>query len=129
MNRIKQASQARISSPLISGLIYSLIFMAIGTLVLSLILFSTKTQEDSLSLLTAIAHGISLFVGGWISGKRAGSRGWYHGGMLGLVYSLLILIVGFLAYDAGLNLMSLKLLALFIISAALGGMLGVNSQK
>jgi putative membrane protein (TIGR04086 family) len=129
MNPTKQVRQARISSPLISGLVYSLILMAIGTILISLILFSTKTQESSLLLLTTIAHGISLFVGGWVSGKRAGNRGWYHGVMLGIVYVTILLIIGFLAYDTGINLTSLKLLTLFLAASTLGGMLGVNSQK
>lgn len=129
MNRIKQVSQVRITSPLLSGLIYSLLLMALGTILISIILFSTQTQESSLFLLTTIAHGISLFIGGWVSGKRAGNRGWYHGIILGLVYSTLLLIIGFLAYNVGFSITTLKLLALFLVVPTLGGMLGVNTHK
>jgi putative membrane protein (TIGR04086 family) len=129
VNPVHRVNQNRITSPLFSGLVYALSMMAIGTIVISLILYFTSTQENSLTSLTAILHASSLFVGGWVSGKRAQSRGWYHGGLLSLFYSAILFIIGFLAYDAGLDLHSLKLLALFLGSGAIGGVLGVNSRK
>ncbi|MDR6881756.1 putative membrane protein (TIGR04086 family) [Bacillus sp. 3255] len=79
--------------------------------------------------LTTIIHAVSLFIGGWVSGKRAETRGWYHGGLVGIVYFILIFLVGFLAFDAGLNLQSLQLLGILFASGALGGVLGVNTKK
>jgi putative membrane protein (TIGR04086 family) len=128
MNPIR-VNPTRISSPLLSGLVYALSFMTAGTLLISLILFFTSTQEQSLSTLTTILHAVSLFIGGWVTGKRAESRGWYHGGMLSLFYSTILFIVGFLAYNASLNLHSLRLLGLLVAVGALGGILGVNSRK
>ncbi|NOU73337.1 TIGR04086 family membrane protein [Paenibacillus sp. LMG 31458] len=129
MNPMKTVSQVRITSPLFSGLVYSLCMMTIGTIVTSLFLLLTSTQESSLHMLTTIIHAVSLFIGGWVSGKRAGNRGWYHGGIVGFVYFILIFLVGFLAFDAGLNLQSLQLLSILFVSGALGGILGVNTQK
>lgn len=129
MNPMNRVSQVRMSSPIFTGLVYSLIMMTIGTIVISLILYLTSTQESSLTTLTTIIHGISLFVGGWAAGKRSGTRGWYYGGLLGIIYSIIVFIVGFLAFDSGLNLQSLKLLAIAFVSGAIGGMLGVNTNK
>ncbi|WP_240343724.1 TIGR04086 family membrane protein [Paenibacillus sp. SYP-B3998] len=126
---MRNVSQVRITSPLFSGLVYSLIMMSIGTLVTSLFLLLTSTQESSLHALTTIIHAASLFIGGWVAGKRAGNRGWYYGGMLGLIYFILIFLVGFLAFDAGLNWRSLQLVIILFVSGALGGMLGVNTRK
>lgn len=129
VNPMKTVSQVRITSPLFSGLVYSFTMMTIGTVVTSLFLLLTSAQESSLPTLTTIIHAVSLFIGGWVSGKRAGSRGWYHGGMVGMFYFILIFLVGFLAFDAGLNLQSLKLLSILFAAGALGGILGVNTQK
>lgn len=129
VNPMKTVSQVRITSPLFSGLVYSFSMMTIGTIVTSLFLLLTSTQESSLHTLTTIIHAVSLFIGGWVSGKRAGNRGWYHGSMVGVFYFVLIFLVGFLAFDAGLNLQSLQLLGILFASGALGGILGVNTQK
>jgi putative membrane protein (TIGR04086 family) len=129
MNPIQRVNPTRISSPLLSGLVYALSFMTAGLLLISLILFFTSTQEQSLPALTTILHAVSLFIGGWVTGKRSESRGWYHGGMLSVFYSTILFIVSFLAYDASLNLHSLRLLVLLVAVGALGGILGVNSRK
>jgi putative membrane protein (TIGR04086 family) len=129
MNPMNRVGQVRMTSPIFAGLMYALGMMMIGIIVTSLVLYFSSTQESSLGTLTNIIHGISLFVGGWVAGKRAGSRGWYYGGLLAIVYSLIIFIVGFLAFDTGLNLQSLQLLGLSFVAGALGGMLGVNTNK
>ncbi len=126
---MNKTRQVRISSPLFSGLLYSLVFMAIGTLIVSLIMLLTGTQESILPTLSFIIHGISLFIGGWVAGKRAGSRGWHYGGLLGILYCLIIYLVGFLAYDTSLNMDTLKLLGISFASGAIGGILGVNTGK
>jgi len=129
MNPIKTVSQVRVTSPLLSGLVYALIMTTIGTLLTSLFLLLSNAQESSIHTLTTIIHAVSLFIGGWVSGKRAGTRGWYYGGMVGLVYFILIFLVGFLAFDAGFNLQSLQLMGILFAAGALGGMLGVNTRK
>nr|WP_244163133.1 TIGR04086 family membrane protein [Paenibacillus pectinilyticus] len=129
VNPMKTVSQVRIPSPLFSGLVYSFTMMTIGTVVTSLFLLLTSAQESSLHTITTIIHAVSLFIGGWVSGKRAGNRGWYHGGLVGFFYFALIFLVGFLAFDAGLNLQSLQLLGILFAAGALGGILGVNTQK
>ncbi|TBL81601.1 TIGR04086 family membrane protein [Paenibacillus thalictri] len=126
MNKMKQV---RPSSPVLSGLLYSLVTMTILTLLTSLILFSTNMKESSLIGYAYGIHAISLFLGGVIAGKRSESSGWYHGGLLGLLYSVIIFIVAFLAYDAGFSKMTLYLLGLTFASGALGGMIGVNMRK
>lgn len=70
MNPMKTVTQVRITSPLFSGLAYSLSMMTIGTIVTSLFLLLTSTQESSLHTLTTIIHAAALFIGGWVSGKE-----------------------------------------------------------
>lgn len=126
MSKVKQV---RPSSPVFSGLLYSLATMAVCTILTSLILFSTSMQEASLLFYAYVIHAVSLFIGGFVAGKKSESKGWYHGGLLGLLYSVIIFIVAFLAYDAGFSKQILYLLGLTFGSGALGGMIGVNARK
>lgn len=129
MNPINKVSQVRISSPLLSGLMYTFVWMIVGTLIASLLLLATNMQESKLSTYSFVIHSIAIFLGGIVSGKRAGSKGWYHGGILGVLYSLLVVIIGFLAFDAGLKTQTPVLITLCFLLGALGGMLGVNMKK
>lgn len=116
-------------SPLLSGLMYSFVWMLIGTLLSSLILYFSRLPESSWLFPTFIVHGAAIGAGGFISGKRSGSRGWYHGAMLGLMYFLIVWIIGFLAYDTGVSAKMLYLAVLSLSLGALGGIIGINVRK
>jgi putative membrane protein (TIGR04086 family) len=130
MNPIKGVqSGVRVGSPLLMGLLYSLVIMAAATVVVSLFLKFTSMQEGNMPSAVYIIHSLSLFIGGLVSGRRAGKRGWYYGGMMGILYSVVVVLIGFLSYDAALTLNTLILLVLSFVMGALGGMIGVNLRR
>ncbi|MBP1156552.1 MULTISPECIES: TIGR04086 family membrane protein [unclassified Paenibacillus] len=117
------------NSPLFSGLTYAGGFMLIGTLIASLILLATDIPEDSWAGTTLFIHGLAMLVGGIVSGKRSGSKGWYQGILLGSIYTAVVWIIGFLAYDSGLTKDMLILAGLALTAGAIGGIIGVNLKK
>ncbi|WP_274362645.1 TIGR04086 family membrane protein [Paenibacillus thermotolerans] len=122
-------TSVRAGSPLFTGLLYSLVTMAAATLVMSLFLKFTGMKEASMTTYVYIIHCISLLFGGLVTGKRAGKRGWYSGGMMGILYSIVIILIGFLSYDAAFTLYTFILLALSFAAGAFGGMIGVNLRR
>lgn len=74
-----------------------------------------------LILLTLLA---SVAVGGGRAGANAGIRGWQHGGLVGVTYSLLFVIAGALlgvpVFDPVL------MIAAMAIMGTIGGIIGVN---
>lgn len=121
--------QKRILSPIVAGLITALILMLIGVLFVSVLLMSDQLGESSLTTAVYLIHGASLLAGGWVAGRRKGKRGWYHGGLLGIVYWLLILIIGFLSMNATIHLDTLITAAICLITGTIGGMFGVNMHR
>ncbi|MFM9279228.1 TIGR04086 family membrane protein [Paenibacillus jiagnxiensis] len=119
----------RVSSPLLSGLFHAFVWMMVGALVLSLLLWLTGMQEQDLSLFTYIIHGISMLAGGFVSGRKSGKKGWYQGGLTGVVYGIAVLVIGFLALDSHVNAQDLLHLSAAFILGAFGGMLGINLSK
>lgn len=129
MQFIRQFISFRITSPLLAGLWYAFFWMMMGSLVLSLFLWLSEMQEHDLSTYTYIIHIFSATVGGMVSGKRAGKKGWYHGGLTGAFYALIILLIGFLALDNSLQLGTILWIALAFVIGAIGGMFGVNLRQ
>jgi putative membrane protein (TIGR04086 family) len=123
------ATKIRVKSPLLAGLIYILLIVFTGTLITSLLLSISGIQESSLPYFAYTIHILALLVGGWIAGKRAGEKGWYYGGMSGLLYALLLTLTSFLGNDHGLGLDSLLILLASSGSGALGGIFGVNMRR
>jgi putative membrane protein (TIGR04086 family) len=122
-------SKVRIKSPFVAGLSYIMTIIFLGTVLTSLILSMSGVNESSLPFFAYPIHVIALLVGGWIAGRRAGERGWYYGGMSGLIYAILLLLLGFLGFDRALGLEAITILLISFGSSAIGGMFGVNSRS
>ncbi len=129
MHMIRRVLSFRIANPILSGLYYSFFWMMLGALLLSLLLWSSGMQEQSLSRLIYVVHAVAAIFGGLVAGKRSGKKGWYHGGMTGMLYGLLIMVIGFLALDTSLRMSDLLLLSTVFAAAAIGGMFGVNLRN
>jgi len=130
MNAVKQVTQGmKAGSSVLRGLIVSLAVMAAATVVASAVYKFADVRESTMTTAAYIIHSLSLFIGGIATGARAGRKGWYFGGWLGGVYSLVIVTVGFLSYDARISTHTLILLLLSLASGALGGIIGVNLKR
>ncbi|GKU75693.1 TIGR04086 family membrane protein [Paenibacillus sp. L3-i20] len=130
MSSIKQAPKLPIiGSPLLAGVVFSLIWLAIGALLLSFMLHLTNMKESELGTYALFVHAFSALAGGFTSGKRSERKGWYNGGVLGLLYGIIVIIVSFLAADATFSWDSVTMLGSALLSGALGGMVGVNLKR
>ena len=129
MHLIRRMFSFRLSHPTLSGLWHAFLWMMIGALILSLLLQSGILEEEDLTLYTYLVHGISLVVGGGVSGKRAGQKGLYQGSLTGVLYGLLLLLVSFLALDNPLGVQEFALLIPSLFLGAVGGVFGVNFAK
>ncbi|MGO4546171.1 TIGR04086 family membrane protein [Paenibacillus sp. 2TAB23] len=130
MSSVKQAVKPPlIASPLLAGVLFSIIWLAAGALLLSLLLHFTGMKESSLATNALLVHGFAALAGGFTSGRRSESKGWYNGGLLGLIYGAIVIIISFLASDASLTLHSALLLGASLLAGAFGGMIGVNMKK
>jgi putative membrane protein (TIGR04086 family) len=129
MEPVKKTVDVRFTSPLFSGLVYAFIIMAAASLIFSFVLAFTSQSEASFSFYVYLIHLLSIFIGAYVCGKRTDTRGWYYGGILGLLYSLIIVVVGFLAFDHGLTLQTLFALVAAFFIGAFGGIIGVNHSK
>lgn len=100
MSLIRRLFSWKISSPVLSGLIRSFLWMMLGAFILSLLLWGSGLQEQDLTMYTYIVHGVAAAFGGLTAGSRAVRRGWYQGALTGMLYGLAVLLIGFLALDS-----------------------------
>lgn len=129
MNPMKSVPKAHMTSPLLFGIMYAAIWLSIGALILSALLRWGNMAEGALPGNSLIVHGLAALAGGFVAGKRSGQRGWYYGCLLGFIYGLLVLLVGFLANNSGVSGRTLTMLAETLLAGGLGGMFGVNAKR
>jgi putative membrane protein (TIGR04086 family) len=115
--------------PILAGLAWSFAVLIMSTLLLSLLLAVTGLREAALPVYVYFAHGISIFTGGFVAARRAGHKGWYRGGTLGVVYGLTVSLISWLGFDAAWSLDTLTFVVISFATGALGGMLGINARR
>lgn len=99
---------------------------AVTSLIFSLILSFTNTQEHSIKLLVTIISFFCVFAGGFICGGKGKQKGWMIGGATGGLYSLVIFLYQYLGQAELFSIEQLVYYICYILTSMMGGILGVN---
>lgn len=127
-SNISESTRPYLRSPLLTGVTVVLGTVLVGSVLTALLLRFTGIAEASLPYFTYAINGIALLCGGWMAGRRAGQRGWMYGGITGILYVLIVLIIGFLAFDATMRVQPFLFTVCATGLSALGGIFGVNTD-
>lgn len=107
----------------------SLICTSIFLIIFSLIISKRSIPHALFSILALTSVSISSFIGSFILSKINKQKGLINGLFLGLIISSIIYIVGIAFNGMNVtNLLYIKFISI-IISACLGGVLGINIKK
>ncbi|NLB73053.1 MAG: TIGR04086 family membrane protein [Firmicutes bacterium] len=113
-------------SAIITGLITSVIAMVIIFLIIGVYGFYTSSDIGSLGTLALSGTLLAIACGGFNTGKRAGRRGLIYGGLVGVIFAIVAIMIGVKdAPRAIITVTSLKRVILSIVAGCIGGMLGV----
>lgn len=111
------------------GVGIALIVTILALLVFSIILTYTNVSENTITPVIIVVTAISILCGSSISTKKIKKNGMVNGGLIGLVYLLILYIISsILNWRFGLNLQSLIMILLGIAFGILGGIIGVNRK-
>ncbi|WP_423407517.1 TIGR04086 family membrane protein [Heyndrickxia sp. MSNUG] len=108
------------------GVMAIFLLAVVSSFIFSLLLKFTSVQESSLQYVMTSISFLSIFIGGFITGGNGKLKGWLIGGSTGLVYSLIIFLFQFLGYDSLFTFEQLIYHTCYILTAMMGGILGVN---
>ena len=111
------------------GVGISLTVTLVALLIFSLVLTYTAVGENTISPVIIVITAISILFGSSISTKSIKKNGMVNGGLIGLIYLLILyLISSILNWKFGLNLQSLVMILVGIAFGILGGIIGVNRR-
>ncbi len=113
-------------SSILSGLVTSLLLIMFGSLLLGGIVSFTDIGQQLASNILFIMNYIVIFIGGIIASYLAGSNGWINGGLVGLIYMLIIILLGSLWHSIEPSIILASRVLIGFLVSALGGIIGVN---
>ena len=128
MRTRKETSIGWAARPLLWGLVGSIVACAVLLLIASALMAGGVLPSSwTVSLALGIA-ALAAFVGGFLTAKISGAKGWLFGAVSGRLLCLLLTVVGLSL--GGENAVGLWLKAILTVSGGiLGGVLGVNAKK
>ncbi len=109
--------------------IYIICFLLGLTFISTLFNYINLFGNTFINVLKVIIPIISLFVGGFVIGKRIGKKGWLEGIKLSLIFLAFLTIFNYLALDSSISLKTVIYYIILVIATTFGSMIGVNKFK
>ena len=109
--------------------IYIICFLLGLTFISTLFNYINLFGNTFINVLKVIIPIISLFVGGFVIGKRTGKKGWLEGIKLSLIFLAFLTIFNYLALDSSISLKTVIYYIILVIATTFGSMIGVNKFK
>ncbi|MCL6548919.1 MAG: TIGR04086 family membrane protein [Alicyclobacillus sp.] len=115
--------------PILYGLGWALFVAAVCTLLVSVAAHFIALGDRKLVVAAYVIHCAAVLIGALAASRAAAERGWYYGGLTGLIYAVLMVCLGLVidntfSIDAG----GLFRVLLMAVIGAFGGMIGVGTK-
>ncbi|NLV89025.1 MAG: TIGR04086 family membrane protein [Tissierellia bacterium] len=112
---------------LLKGLVLAFIITAILILISSILLTYTNLSESKMNLLNTIVMIISITAGSAYVAVMVKEKGWINGGLLGLCYYLILLLINILFLKPlVVDVYLFSRLIISIVMGIIGGIIGIN---
>lgn len=96
-------------------------------LILSILITYTSLREEIIKPAVIFISAFSILLGGFLVSRKIMKKGIIYGGILGLIYMILIYIIsGIIGNNFIIGLSSCVMIVSGIMGGAIGGILGVN---
>ena len=109
-------------SAILKSLVIAYIVTAVLLLLLTFLLFQLELDDGKVSVGIIVVYLLSCFAGGFLAGKKCGTRKFLWGLAVGGIYFVLLFILS-LAARHGISTQPVQMFTTFLLCAG-GGMLG-----
>lgn len=115
--------------PILYGVTWGLFVAVIGTLLISFWAHFGTLTEGHMVIAAYVVHCIAVLFGALSGSRAANERGWYYGGVIGIVYALIMICIGLFVYNTfSMHAGGLFRFLLMALIGAFGGIIGVNTE-
>ena len=109
------------------ALVLAYILTLVLVLIISFLLTYTSLKESNIPLLNTIIMVISISFGGVYIAVKIEENGWLNGGILGILYFLILVFLNYLFVKPfTFDIFSISKFLISLITGIIGGILGIN---
>lgn len=110
-------------------LLYIFTSMLILTFLITILNYFNIINYGAVTIIKIIIPILSLFIGGYLIGKKSISKGWLAGLKLALIFLLLLSLFNFFGLNSNVEITDLVYYLILTISTMFGSMIGINRRK
>lgn len=111
------------------SILYIILTMFILTFVLTLFSYFNIIGDKTVSIFKIVVPIISLFIGGFLIGKKSLKKGWLEGLKLSLIFLIILVIFQYLALDQTFDIKNILYYLILSVSSIFGSMIGISKRK
>lgn len=118
------------SYPILRGSFISFLLAAIGTLIVFLFAQYGSLAASGITIAAYFIHCTAVFFGSLSASRNAKERGWFYGGLTGLLYALCMVAIGLFVYNTfTIDASGLFRVLLMGLIGAFGGIIGMSVER
>ncbi|MFV0249779.1 MAG: TIGR04086 family membrane protein [Bacilli bacterium] len=110
-------------------LLFVLGIIIIFTFILTLFSYFDIINSFVVSIIELIIVISSIFIGGFIIGKKSYKKGWIQGLKLGLIYSFTIFLINLIFFHYGIHFKNIPYFIILLVSCIVGSITGINYSE
>lgn len=112
---------------ILKSIVLSFILTLLLILIMSILLTFTPLKEDFIPMFNTVIMIVSITVGSIHMALKVKEKGWLNGGIIGILYFLILLLINFLFVKPFIfDVFTVGKLIICLVAGAIGGMIGVN---
>lgn len=113
----------------VKPLLYTIGGILILTFIVTLLNYFNAINYEVVTISKIVIPILSLFIGGFLIGRKSLSKGWLAGLKLSLIFLFLLLLFNYFGLDSKVEITDLIYYLILTISTMLGSMVGINIKK
>lgn len=115
---------------LLKGLLASYIITIPAFMLFALILANVDFPQRLVTPVVVVITVVSVLTAGAVSTKDVRSRGWLNGGIVGLIYMIILYLISSIVYsNFAVDRNVLTMTVIGVLSGAIGGIMSINTRK
>lgn len=127
IKKVEEVTKDKNIFKIIKGSIISIIITLIALTIYAAVLSYTNVSESTMTPVVLTITGISILIGSSISSISIKKKGIINGGLVGLIYiTFLYVLSSILSVGFSLNMNSIIMIVVSIVTGMIGGIIGVN---
>ena len=106
--------------------IISILFFSV--IIITILNYFNIFGNKLVTIFKIISALVSIFVGGFIVGKKAKEKGWLEGLKFGIIIITILFLINWIILKQELNIKNFIYYLILITSSILGGMIGISKK-